>query len=329
MSELRYNLISREWVIIATKRAKRPRDFQKEKKDNITLATYKLDCPFCPGNEHLSKEETFRLNDQKGWKVRSIFNKFPALSYMEDVQRKNEGLFNWLSGFGIHEVVIEHPRHDINIALMSDKDVEDILTTYKQRYLDIQNVKNVEAITIFKNHGPQAGTSVEHPHSQIIATPIVPPQIRSRVENAVRYFDVTGSCIFCKNLEQELQEKKRIILETEKFVSFIPYAALSPFTIWIFPKEHKASFADIDEKELHDLAIILKSTLQKLYYGLTDPDYNFTIRSIPVNEKGTEYFHWYLTIIPRISKTAGFELGSGMFINVVRPEESAEFLRLT
>lgn len=327
MSELRYNVISKEWVIIATERAKRPKDFIKAAKERKELPEYKENCPFCPGNEKQTPAETFRLGDAKAWKVRAVFNLFGALSPDAKPERRDDGIYRAMSGFGNHEVLIEHPHHNICIPLMNDGEVEDIIRCYKNRYLSIQECKGIEAIIIFKNHGPSAGTSLEHPHSQLIATPIVPPQIRNRIEQAVSYFDQTGRCVFCQVLEEELKARARILLETDKFVSFLPYAGAAPFITWIFPRRHMASFAEINEDEIRDLGRNLKCTLQRLYYGLDNPDFNYTIRSIPVNEKGTDYYHWYISIIPRISQPAGFELGSGMFINASLPEESAEFLR--
>ena len=327
MPELRYNIVSAEWVIIATERAKRPRDFIKAKKEEKPLPEYKEGCPFCPGNESLTPGETFRLGDDKSWKVRSVYNLYGALSAKEKPGRKNDGMYRSINGFGNHEVIIENPRHNTCIALMSEEEVNNIIKAYKDRYLAINNIEGIESIIIFKNHGANAGTSLEHPHSQLIATPIVPPQIRGRIEQAVTYFDLTGGCVFCDTLKEELKAGKRIVLETDKFVSFMPYAGMSPFVTWIFPRRHMSSFSEINDEEMRDLACNLKCTLQKLYYGLDNPDFNYTIRSIPVKEKGTDYFHWYISIIPRLSQPAGFELGSGMFINTSLAEEAAEFLR--
>lgn len=327
MSELRYNLISRDWVIISSERAKRPSDFVKQKTPTPPLPERKDNCPFCPGNEATCGEETFRLGSGKAWKTRSIYNKFPALFHSVEEERKTSGSYKWISGFGVHEVIVENPLHNTAIALMPDEEVCNVVRTYLSRYKSIQEDKRIKAITIFKNHGPAAGCSQEHPHSQLIATPIVPPNIRSRVENAVEYFDVTGICILCQMLNEELAEKKRLVLETDKFVSFIPYASFSPFVMWIVPRRHMGSFDHISEDEVCDLARSLKLTLGKLYYGLDNPDFNFTIRSIPVREKGNESFHWHINVMPRLSQPAGFELGSGIFINASSPEDSAEFLR--
>jgi UDPglucose--hexose-1-phosphate uridylyltransferase len=327
MSELRYNIINREWVVIATDRAKRPNDFKKAQKEIIPLPEYRNDCPFCPGNEGDFSDETFRIGDKKGWRVRSIYNKFPALSPKEKLVRKNDGIYHSISGYGIAEVIIESPKHNLCTAIMSNDEVESIINAYKSRYLSLQNREGIEAVIIFRNHGPGAGTSLQHPHSQLIATPIVPPQIRNRMESAVSFFDTTGKCIFCDTLEQELAAKKRIVAENNEFVSFVPYAGAAPFVTWVFPRRHMSSFGEINDVEIKDMASILKLTLAKLYYGLNNPDFNYTIRSIPVKEDGKDYFHWYLTIVPRISQPAGFEVGSGIFINSSVPEESAEFLR--
>jgi len=327
VSELRYNIVNREWVVIATERAKRPHDFMKPQKDVKIIPEFRQDCPFCPGNEGDLSDETFRIGGKEKWLTRSIYNKFPALSPKEKLVRHNDGIYHSISGYGVAEVIVESPKHNLNLALMSDEEVENIIKAYKDRYLSLQNKEGIESVVIFRNNGSGAGTSLEHPHSQLIATPIVPPQIRNRVESAMAFFDVTGKCIFCSVLEQEMAAKIRMISENGTFASFVPYAGAAPFVTWIFPKRHTSSFGDINGLEIKDLASILKLTLSKLYYGLNNPDYNYTIRSTPVKEDGKAYFHWYLTIVPRITLPAGFEVGSGIFINSSLPEESAEFLR--
>jgi UDPglucose--hexose-1-phosphate uridylyltransferase len=327
MSELRYNIVNREWVVIATERAKRPHDFVKPKKDVLPIPEFRQDCPFCPGKEGDCSDETFRIGDKERWSTRSIYNKFPAFSPKERLIRHNDGIYHSISGYGVAEVIIESPKHNLNIALMSDEEVENIVKAYRSRYLSLQNKEGIEAVIIFRNHGSGAGTSLEHPHSQLIATPIVPPQIRNRVESAMNFFDVTGKCIFCSTLEQELAAGKRVVSENGTFVSFVPYAGAAPFITWIFPRRHASSFGDMNDAEIKGLASILKLTVLKIYHGLNNPDFNYTIRSIPVKEDGKAYFHWYLSIVPRITLPAGFELGSGIFINSSLPEESAEFLR--
>lgn len=326
MPEIRRNLITRDWVIIATERAKRPHELLTPKLSKTVLQPYSAHCPFCAGNEERTPIECGRISDGNGWKVRSVPNKFPALVSEGEPIMTIQGMYRSVEGVGIHEVLIEHPRHDLTTALLPIEDVANIILLYRQRYQEIRKDRRIRAIIIFKNHGEKAGTSLEHPHSQIAATPIVPTQIRIRIEEAIRFFDDTGECLFCQTLREELATNKRIILKSDHFVAFIPYAALSPFHIWIFPLRHTSSFDEITDAEVVDLALTLKTVLAKLYYGLNNPDYNYSIRSLPTDSFAKDYFHWYLAVIPRLGITAGFELGSGMYINPSLPEESAKYL---
>lgn len=327
MPHLRQNIITRDWVIIASERTSRPNDFGTGRKPTPHPNAYEPDCPFCPGNERLTHKELFRVTKDDHWQVRVVDNKFPALSPDGERVRTMEGIHRSMTGVGMHEVIVEHPRHNLTPALYSDSEVTAVLMTYRERYKTVRKDPRVEAIIIFKNHGEKAGTSLIHPHSQLAATPVVPNQIRSRVEEAIRFFDDTGECVFCRTLREELLARERIVVETDHFVAFIPYAALSPFHMWIFPRRHMSSFENTFDGEIEDLSRNLRLVLAKLYHGLGDPDYNYSIRSIPTRSGHNDYFHWYLTIIPRISRTAGFELGSGMFINAAVPENSAEYLR--
>jgi UDPglucose--hexose-1-phosphate uridylyltransferase len=185
----------------------------------------------------------------------------------------------------------------------------------------------IEQITIFKNHGLSAGTSLEHPHSQVIATPIIPPDIRNRMEEALRFYDSSGQCIFCKVLWDELADQVRLVQETDHFVAFTPFAALTPFSLWIFPRRHMASFPEIHPEEITDLARMLRVVLAKLYYSLGNPDFNYIVRTAPTEGRYLRYVHWYITVVPRLTRAAGFELGSGMYINPTIPEANAAFLR--
>ncbi|MBK8396983.1 MAG: galactose-1-phosphate uridylyltransferase [Leptospiraceae bacterium] len=329
MSEIRQNIITRDWVIIATDRARRPHEFQKKASGNIIIPPYKPDCPFCVGHEHDSTTEYVRINSENGWQVRVIANKYPALSPEGDRLRWKEGINTTISGVGIHDVVIETPVHNSITALLPVEDIYSLFLSFRIRYNQIAEDKRMETIVIFKNHGESAGSSLEHPHCQIAATPVVPYNFRSRIQEVMRYFDDHGDCIFCRTLLDEIAAGSRIIAENVNFIAFIPYAALTPFHIWVFPREHTSSYEDATDSELKDLASIMKKVLSMLYYALGNPDYNFTIRSAPLAERRTKYYHWYLSIVPRITKQAGFEMGSGMFINTALPEESAEYLKNT
>lgn len=328
MPEIRQNIITRQWVIIATERARRPDQFsQHELKMKVELPGYVPTCPFCPGNEAMTPKETFRLPASGKWQVRVMPNKFAALSAEGELVRMNMGIKRTMSGVGIHEVIVESPDHSTTLALMGDAEVERVIRATLARYHTVLGDPRVEQVTLFKNHGPAAGTSLEHPHGQLIGTPVITSEVRERLETALRYYDEEGRCIFCVTLNEEMEEGTRVVLEGEHFVAFIPFAALSPFHLWIYPKRHTASFGNIEEAEVADLARVLRRVLRKLYDGLGNPDYNFTIRTAPKESDRVKYYHWYLSVVPRVTKVAGFELGSGMFINAALPEESAQFLR--
>jgi len=326
MPELRYNIATGDWTIFATERAKRPHDFIKPKETKL-LPEYQENCPFCPGNESKSPIELFRIGDQAKWRVRCVPNLFGALSPKENLQRKISDIYISMGGFGQHEVIIENPKHNTCIALMNEPEVQDIIRAYKSRYLALRGIPGIETVIIFKNHGTGAGTSLEHPHSQVIAVPVITPQTKTRAVIAEDFYEKNGQCVYCRMVEEELKLKTRVVLETEHFVSFIPFASVMPFITWICPKRHCSSFGSIEEAEIVDLARNLRTVLQKLYYGLSNPDFNYTIRSYRAKDSGEEYLHWELCVIPRLTTPAGFELGTAMFVNTALPEESAEFLR--
>jgi len=326
MPELRQNFMTKEWVVIATERAKRP-DQMVVKRVSKPPVSYSENCPFCPGHEHLTPPEILRLREGDGWSARVIPNKFAALSLDSKPERTIHRSLRSMGGFGVHEVIVETTDHSLPMALMSDAHVADILRIYKTRYDHLSLDPRIEQVTIFKNHGTDAGTSLEHPHSQLVATPVISHQVRQRFEEALRHYDEFGGCMFCQIIDEELQEQKRVVIGSEHFVAVQLFASPSPFFTHIYPRRHMASFGDISANEITDLGRILRTVLSKLYIGLENPDFNFTIRTAPAECVGVRYFHWYMSVIPRLTRTAGFELGSGMFINTVIPEDAAEFLR--
>jgi UDPglucose--hexose-1-phosphate uridylyltransferase len=327
MLEIRQNIATREWVIISTERARRPGEFaQEDTGKQARLPALAPDCPFCPGNEELDLER-LRLPVDGTWSLRVVQNRYPALREEGEHVRYADGVHFAISGVGYHEVIVESRLHNTCPALESVEDIERTLNAFKLRSQVIREDPRIEQIIYFKNHGPAAGTSLPHPHAQLLALPVVPYSIRSRVEAARRYFDDHGVCVICRMREQEEREQIRIVSESRHFSAFIPYAAFSPFHLWIVPRHHCASFLDISTEELQDLARVLREVLRKIYFGLNDPDYNYIIRSAPEHEHRPAYLHWYVSVIPRVTRTAGFELGSGMFINTTLPEESARFLR--
>lgn len=326
MPELRQNFMTKEWVVIATERAKRPDQMAVHRQAKAAVS-FSQNCPFCPGHESQTPPEILRLPDGDAWKARVVPNKFSALSPDVKPERTIRRSLRSLNGFGVHDVIVETPDHSLAMAQMADSHVADILRIYKARYDELSLDPRIAQVTIFKNHGTDAGTSLEHPHSQLIATPVISHQVRQRFQEALRHFDDFGCCMFCQMIDEELQEKQRVVLESEHFVAVELFASPSPFFTHIYPRRHMASFGDISSKEIVDLGRVLRTMLAKLYFGLENPDFNFTIRTAPAECVGVRYFHWYMSIIPRLTRTAGFELGSGMFINTVIPESAAAFLR--
>ena len=236
-------------------------------------------------------------------------------------------IYREMEGVGVHEVIIETPQHDQILALMPDERVLCVLKAYKQRYQSLSQEPWAKLILIFKNHGESAGTSLEHPHSQLVATPVVPRDLRQRYEIASAYFDDTRRCIYCDLVREEIELRDRVVLETDRFVVFHPFASRFPFETWIAPKRHEPSFGNVPDEDLKELAQVLKSALSGLFTALEDPDYNYVIHSAAVGDEQKGYYLWHIQIVPRLTKIAGFELGSGMAINTALPEETAKFIR--
>jgi UDPglucose--hexose-1-phosphate uridylyltransferase len=327
MPELRQNVATREWVIIATDRAKRPEEFIQTDKERVeSRSAFVANCPFCPGNEELDLER-LRLPAEGDWLLRVVRNRYPALQESGERVRHLDGMNPSISGVGYHEVVVESRLHNTSPATEDLAEIERTLRAFQMRGLALRADRRIEQIIYFKNHGPTAGTSLLHPHAQLLGLPMVPYTIRARMEEARRYFAGQGQCVICRMREEEERERVRIVFENRFFSAFIPYAALSPFHLWVIPRHHRASFLDAPSEELGDLALVLRELLRKIYVGLNDPDYNYVVRSAPEREQAAEYMHWYVAIVPRVSRVAGFEMGTGMFINTALPEESARFLR--
>jgi UDPglucose--hexose-1-phosphate uridylyltransferase len=329
VSEIRQDLTTEEWVIIASERAKRPSDFIRERVER-RLPDFSPACPFCPGNEGMTTGETLRYGPRggRGWLVRAFTNKFAALSFSRKVARGlKEGFYTGMTGVGSHEVIVETPLHNKSLAFMEDEDVLSVLRAYRERYRILSRQSFAKLVIIFKNYGAAAGTSLEHSHSQLLVTPVVPKHIRMRHEVALRYYESYGRCLYTDLLEHERRGGRRTVVETGEFLAFHPFASQRPFETWILPKKHQASFGDVSQKDLGNLARVLRLNLLKIYRGLNDPDYNYVIDSAPVGDEKEPYYMWHIRIIPRLTEAAGFEIGSGMYINTAVPEETAGFMR--
>ncbi len=332
MPELRQDYATKEWVIIATERARRPEEFAKSREEPVRLPERDPHCPFCPGNEQMTPPEVLALRDGAvpdgpGWLVRVIPNKFPALIPDGRPHRSRSGIYLRMEGVGFHEVVIETPRHDQTLALLSPQEMERVVAVYRERYRQLNENPCNELILIFRNQGKQAGTSLIHPHSQIVATPIVPPAVRRSLYEAERYYDALGRCVICDIIDYELRVQERIVSDDPEFVTVVPFAAQVPFELLIIPKLHQASFGELLDDQIPSFSGVVRGALRKLYFALKNPDYNFAIFTAPHYTQGEPHSHWYLRIRPRLTTPAGFEMGSQIYINVSLPEENAQFLR--
>jgi UDPglucose--hexose-1-phosphate uridylyltransferase len=331
MPELRQNFVTKEWVIISTERARRPSSYAEpsERRLSSDHPEYAPTCPFCPGNEELDLEVARIPDDGSPWQVRIVGNRFPALSGEGQPIHTVDGVQHRLAGVGLHDVIVTHPRHNTTLALMHPDEVRLVFEIMQQRGQSMARDPRIQQVIYFKNHGKRAGASLIHPHCQMIGMPVVPDTIRRRLIDMQRHFEQTGECAMCRMLEDELVREERIVVVSKHFVAFVLYAALSPFHIWIVPRQHRASYLQVPGHELSDLADVVQQVVSKIHVGLNNPDYNLIIRSAPVREAENLRFHWYISLVPRLSFTAGFEMGSGMHINPSLPEASADFLRET
>lgn len=330
MSELRQDVTTREWVIIAPERSKRPQ--REHKKTSIEeLPAWDASCPFCVGNESKTPPEIFRIpdpNNPSAWVVRVIPNQFPALTPTAVTSQNGERqFFRSMVGFGVHEVIIESPSHNTPIALMPQQQVERILATYRLRYNALKQERKLRFITIFKNHGRASGTSLTHPHSQIVATPVLTPYYHRRFDIAHDYFVNENRCLYCDIITEELEKSERVIINDKDFVVFHPYASRDAYETWIMPKRHYSSFGLLPEELLPGLAAILKTTLLGLYRELDNPAFNLIVDTTSTVDEEDPYYHWHIRVIPRTALIAGFEMGSGIYINAALPEDTASQMR--
>ncbi|HUK86502.1 MAG TPA: galactose-1-phosphate uridylyltransferase [Terriglobales bacterium] len=333
MPELRKDPVTGRWVIISTDRAKRPTDFSRE-----PVRMKGGFCPFCPGNESKTPPEVLAFRpqpdggpaperDTPGWRVRVVPNKFPALGVEGNLDRQAEGMFDRMNGVGAHEVIIETPEHNLTLANLPIKRVEDVIWAFRDRIIDLRQDKRFKYILIFKNHGEPAGASLEHPHSQLIALPIVPRQVIEELQGAKQYYTYKERCIFCDVIHQEMEAGVRVVSENADFLTISPYAPRFPFETWILPKRHESAFENSTSQSYENLARAIQSLLAKGNLVLDNPSYNFIIHTSPLQEANNDYYHWHMEFMPKLTKVAGFEWGSGFYINPTPPEEAARFLR--
>jgi UDPglucose--hexose-1-phosphate uridylyltransferase len=329
VAELRKDPVTGRWVIISTDRQKRPNDFRLEK----SASTGREHCPFCPGREAMTPPEilSYRQNggapNTPGWDLRVVPNKYPALQVEGTIDREGEGIFDRMNGIGAHEVIIETPDHDRSLALMSEPELERVLWAYRERMVDLKQDHRLRYILVFKNHGAAAGATLEHPHSQLIALPIVPDFVREELEGARLHYQMKERCVYCDVVRQELGDGRRVIQENADIVALAPYAPRFAFETWLLPKRHGARYENAPRHEYESLARLLKSVLQRLDRALESPPFNLIIHTSPFSEDVSQLYHWHIEILPKLTRVAGFEWGTGFYINPTPPEEAARVLR--
>ncbi|MGO8703305.1 MAG: galactose-1-phosphate uridylyltransferase [Candidatus Brocadiia bacterium] len=328
MSEFRRDRVSGRWVIIAPERAARPTDFPVERRYSVGGF-----CPFCEGHEDKTPPEVAVLRsdpqqaNRPGWRVRVVTNRFPALRPDAPIEVVGDAACRGMTGFGVHEVIIESPRHILSLNEMDDAGVADVLRIYQQRLASVRQDSRFLYGMIFKNVGSAAGATVEHSHSQMIGMPVVPETVRTEVRHARQFNEAAGVCLFCNMIDREVAKGERVIHVGRHCIAIAPYASRFPFETWILPTRHVPHFEDHPAEALGDIASALRTVLNRLDQALETPAYNYLIHTSPLGEKSADYFHWHIEIIPCITKIAGFEWGTGCYINPVLPESAAAFLR--
>ena len=331
MPELRKDPIIDRWVIISTERGKRPVFFTEEAppvKPGM--------CPLCPGNENMTPPEVYAIRrdysppNGPGWTLRVVPNKFPALRIEGVLDKQGMGLYDRMNGVGAHEVIVETPIHGETLSGMEISAIEGVFQAYKERVLDLTKDKRFKYVMVFKNQGSIAGASLDHSHSQLIALPIVPRRVLEEISGGLAYYRYKDRCIFCDIITQEKEDNVRVVFENAHFIAISPYASRFPFETWIVPKKHEPYFvAKEKEDNFHAAAEALSTILRKYNKVLNTPPYNFMIHTAPFGNGDMHHYHWHMEIIPRLTKVAGFEWGTGFYINPTPPEEATEYLKET
>ena len=329
MAELRRDPVVGRWVIVDTDHPNKPEDFHYEQympKGGL--------CPLCYGNEFMTPPEISCFRDPStgqnspGWQVRVVANKFPALQIEGELDRRGLGIYDMSNGIGAHEVLIESPYHNKDIPELLPQEIEGYLKMCCVRSADLKRDSRFKYIMIFRNYGSAAGASLEHPHTQLVALPMVPKNALEEIHGARDYYNYRERCIFCDIIRQEIQDKTRVILEDKYFISFCPFVSRFPFEIMIMPKQHSGYFCQISGDEVVALASIMKDTLTKLKKVFENLSYNYIIHSAPINgEADVEYYHWHIEIMPKLTQVAGFEWGTGFYLDQTSPELAAQYLK--
>ncbi len=329
MPELRRDPIIGRWVIIAKERGKRPCDFVIEKEK--TKGGF---CPLCPGHENTTPNEVLAYGrppgappNSPGWTLRVVPNKYPALVVEGELDKRGEGMYDKMNGIGAHEVIIETPNHNETIPMMSHDQLIQLFWAYRDRIVDLSRDIRFRYVIVFKNFGRAAGASLEHSHSQLIALPIVPHRIQEEIQGSLRYYEYKERCVFCDIIRQERSQNIRIVCENDEFIAICPFTPRAPFEMWVMPKKHHSSYISMEDYQYHALTDLFSETMQRLDRALPRVPYNYMLHTAPLRTPDLEHYHWHIEIMPKLTMIAGFEWGTGFYINPTPPEEAARFLR--
>ena len=323
MPQLRKDPVTSRWVIVNNENPTTHFDVTPPEKSSRI-------CPFCPGNEAMTPSEiaVYRVKGSKDpWQVRVVPNKFPALRIEETPNKTAVGIYDKIGGFGAHEVIVESPNHKVELADQTLENFELVLRAYRDRCADLRKDPRIRYVLLFKNYGPAAGASIEHPHSQLIALPIVPSRVQGELRGGHLHLDFTERCIFCDMIAQDDTDKRLTVLSEGGYRALCPFASRFPFETWVLPETHQPSFETLPDEELGKLAKVLHGALLRIKKSLGDPAYNFMIHTSPAGSREPESYHWHIEIIPHLTSVAGFELGTGFYVNPTPPEKAAEILR--
>ncbi|MCP5104625.1 MAG: galactose-1-phosphate uridylyltransferase [bacterium] len=333
MPELRKDPVTGNWVVLSPERKMRPQFYSGSGANELTPEN----CPFCAGNESMTPPEIDAVRDknsradQRGWHLRVVPNKFPALRVEGEPGKRAEGFYDKMNGIGAHEVIIETDSHTKGMDELGEEEVTDVFLTFKRRILDLKQDIRLKYIQVFKNHGRMAGATISHPHSQVVALPMVPLRLREMLNRAEVHFSNKERCLFCDIVQHEEEYGKRVLLESGNYIVLSPFAPKFPFEMVFYPKVHAAAFEETGDAKLRELACVFRETLSRINRALESPDYNLVLHNVPFrsNDGCESYFHWHLELVPVLSGTGGFELGTFSYINPTSPEEAIAVLNST
>jgi len=333
MDELRSDPITGRRVLIAEGRSARPSDYIVRGDSQAQHSASADNCPFCAGAEQQTPSPNQQVLDENGrWQVRVIPNKYPAVTTQSAVEKHGEIVPPFSppeQAYGEHEVIIESPRHVRDITEVSVEQLATVLQVYRDRLLYWSADPRIRFAQIFKNYGYEAGASLEHVHSQVLAMPFVPVTLESELQGASRHYQEHKNCAFCDLVTLELDQRSRLIAEEEQFIAFCAYAGRQPYETWVMPTAHESDYRKLTDAQAHSLATVLNRLLKKLHFLVPQLSYNLILHTRPFSDFDPNQYHWHLEIVPRTTRLAGFEWGTGLFINPLSPESAAKILRET